>query len=124
MNKRILMFGGGAIALVAIALVAVVAVQLLRSDDPNLGQLLHLMNNSGINARIASKDGRVSKLIESKRTNLQVVQELYLATFSRYPTSAELKLRVATLDKSKDRKQAAEDLLWALVNSKEFIFNH
>ena len=95
-----------------------------RSDDPNLGQLLHLMNNSGINARIASKDGRVAKLIESKRTNPQIVQELYLSTFSRFPTPSELTQRVAALDKAKDRKQAAEDLLWALVNSKEFIFNH
>ncbi len=95
-----------------------------RTDDPNLGQLLHLMNNSGINARISSKDGRVAKLIESKRTNPQLIQELYLATFSRYPTTVELKQRVATLEKAKDRKQAAEDLLWALVNSKEFIFNH
>ena len=95
-----------------------------RGDEANLGQILHLMNNSGINARIGSKDGRIAKLIESRRSNPQVVEELYLAAFARYPTGSEAKERASALDKAKDRKQAAEDLLWALVNSKEFLFNH
>ena len=95
-----------------------------RTDDPNLGQILHLMNNSGINAKIGAKEGRISKAIERKRTNPQIVEELYLATFSRYPTPQELKLRITALDSAKDRKQSLEDLLWALVNSKEFLFNH
>jgi hypothetical protein len=52
------------------------------------------------------------------------VEELYLATYSRYPTPQELQLAVKALAGAKVRQTAAEDILWALMNSKEFVFNH
>jgi hypothetical protein len=95
-----------------------------RVDDPNLGQVLHLMNNTGLNTRIADKKGRVASLIEAKLPDNRLVEELYLASYSRTPSAEESKKGVQLLSKAKNRQQAAEDLLWVLLNSKEFVFNH
>ena len=95
-----------------------------RSDDPNLGQTLHLMNNAGVNGRLSAKTGRIMKLIESKAPDAKIIEEFYLAAYSRFPNPTELKQGVASLSTSKNRQQKMEDLLWALLNSKEFLFNH
>jgi hypothetical protein len=95
-----------------------------RSDDPNLGQVLHLMNSANLNARLSAKNGRVATLVASKLPDGSVVEALYLASLSRYPTPAERVRAVSLLSGAKDRQKAAEDLLWALLNSKEFLFNH
>ena len=95
-----------------------------RSDAPNLGQTLHLMNNAGINSRLSAKTGRIATLIEAKTSDSKLIDELYLATYSRFPTASESKQGVTLLAKSKNRQQTSEDLLWALFNSKEFLFNH
>ena len=62
-----------------------------RNDDPNLGQVLHLMNNKGINERLSDKNGRVTALINSKKPDKQVVEQLYLSSLSRHPTIDEMK---------------------------------
>lgn len=95
-----------------------------RSDEPNLGQVLHLMNNASINAKLSAKNGRVASLIEAKLPDARVVEELYLASVSRFPTPQEKHQAVQLLARAKNRQQAAEDVLWALMNSKEFVFNH
>lgn len=95
-----------------------------RSDEPNLGQILHLMNNSGINEKISNGNGRVAKLLAEKKTPAQIIDELYLAAFSRYPTRQERNRGIGLLTFTTDRKMASEDLMWALLNSKEFIFSH
>ena len=95
-------------------------------DAPNLGQILHLMNNAGINSRIANKEGRVAKLLDpkAKLPDVKVVEDLYLATVSRFPTPEESKKAISMLIASKEKQKTGEDLLWALMNSNEFIFNH
>ncbi|HXG24351.1 MAG TPA: DUF1549 domain-containing protein, partial [Chthonomonadales bacterium] len=95
-----------------------------RSDEPNLGQVLHLMNNASINAKLSAKNGRVASLIEAKLPDARVVEELYLASVSRFPTPQEKRQATKLLARAKNRQQAAEDILWALMNSKEFVFNH
>lgn len=106
-----------------------------RVDEPNLGQVLHLMNNAGLNARLSSNTGRVASLLAAKLPDQKVVEELYLASVSRLPTPEETRQGVRALrawSKPKSwwlpplpkRRQAAEDILWALLNSKEFVFNH
>ena len=95
-----------------------------RSDAPNLGQTLHLMNNAGINGRLSAKTGRIAKLLEAKTPDPKLIEELYLAAYSRFPNPTESRQGVALLAKSKNRQQTSEDLLWALFNSKEFLFNH
>jgi len=95
-----------------------------RSDDPNLSQVLHLMNGSDLNTRLTSKTGRITALFEKKLADAPMVEELYLAAYARYPTPAESRRAVTTLSKAKDKRQATEDLFWALLNAKEFFFNH
>jgi hypothetical protein len=95
-----------------------------RDPQPNLSQMLNLLNGSDLNGRIAASDGRLAKLIEARLSDGQIVSELYLATLSRYPTLREWKLTQERIGKSKDRKAALEDILWALLNSQEFVFNH
>jgi hypothetical protein len=95
-----------------------------RSDAPNLGQVLHLMNDATINGKLSAKNGRVATLLAAKTPDPRLVEELYLASLSRFPTVAESRQAVKALAASHNRQQTAEDLLWALLNSKEFVFNH
>ena len=101
-----------------------IVCQCERLDAPNLGQTLHFMNGKSINARLASKDGRVSKLLAAKTLDVKVVENLYLASLSRYPSEDETMESLMLLARGKDKQKEAEDLLWALLNSKEFVFNH
>jgi len=95
-----------------------------RSDDPTLGQVLHLMNNKGIGERIGARDGLLARLLERKLPDQRLVEELYLTCYARYPTRAEAVRAGRALAAAKDRRAAAEDLLWVLMNSKEFVFSH
>lgn len=95
-----------------------------RSDDPNLGQVLNLMNDPEINSRLTAKNGRVASLLATKLPDRRIVEEIYLASVSRFPTPAESRNGIHVLATDKSREQGAQDLLWALLNSKEFIFNH
>ena len=103
-----------------------------RVTSPSLAQSLHLMNGSDVRSKLGSGSGRAAKLAKDKRPHAEKVQELYLAAFAREPRAKELKTAVAFLDEPvtdsngnqiSDR-QKFEDLLWALINTKEFLFNH
>jgi hypothetical protein len=87
-------------------------------------QPLLLMNSPLVNERVtAAKDSRVQQLVETyKGDNGRIVDELFLATLSRQPSTAEREIGIAALNK--DRVKAAGDLQWALVNSVEFFFNY
>ncbi|MCX6379671.1 MAG: DUF1549 and DUF1553 domain-containing protein [Armatimonadetes bacterium] len=101
-----------------------IACECERTDEPNLDQIIHLMNNTGINGRIISKEGRIAQLFTAKTPFPKVVEDVYLATLARYPTADEVKRTTQAMNKAKVPQNVAEDLLWALVNSKEFLFNH
>jgi len=65
------------------------------------------------------------KLLTSDASSEQtVIEELYLACYSRRPSEAEVRNASLHFEKSKSRQQAAEDLIWSLLNSYEFLFNH
>ncbi|MDX1945017.1 MAG: DUF1549 and DUF1553 domain-containing protein [Pirellulaceae bacterium] len=91
---------------------------------PNLSQVLYLLHSEELQRKIADKSGTVAKLIESGRPNAEIVEELFLRTFSRLPTTAERDDAVALIEKGADRKLVVEDLLWTLLNSNEFLFSH
>ena len=101
-----------------------VVCQCERSDAPTIGQLLHIMNGKGIQDRIASKDNRIGKLIAAGKTDAQILEEVYLATLGRYPSEREKMIALLDIDLAKDRRLAWEDVQWALLNQKEFLFNH
>jgi hypothetical protein len=86
-------------------------------------QAMLLMRTSLVNNRVLAEKGtRVQTLLDSGKSNEQVVEELFLANLSRFPTAAEKRTYVDLLQK--DRKDAAENLQWVLLNSIEFVLNH
>ena len=92
------------------------------TDRSSMIQAATLMNHDLILDRVSVKKGsRLEKLLEGKNTDEEIVQELFLATISRPPQSVEKRQALALL--GRERKQGAEDLLWALVNRVDFIFN-
>ena len=94
-----------------------------RSSGATLSQVLLLANSEEIENKIAAGDGRVSKLVKDKKSIAESIEELYLAALSRQPTNAEKNKTTAFVDQQTNKQQALEDVLWALLNSKEFMFN-
>ncbi|MBS0266920.1 MAG: DUF1553 domain-containing protein [Planctomycetes bacterium] len=95
-----------------------------RSAGATLAQVLLLSNSDEIENKLAHADGRPARLVKSQQTDADAVDELYLAALSRWPTPAEKTKSIAYLAAGANRQQALEDILWSLLNSKEFLFNH
>ncbi len=93
-----------------------------RAPDENLAQALHTLNGDTLAEKIADKKGRIARLLAEKRPHTEVVSELYLATLCRPPSEKELLLSEQFLAESPSPKECYEDLLWALLNSKQFLF--
>ena len=93
-----------------------------RGTDPSIAQALHLMNSPEIAEKVRDRQGAARKLADSRKTPEAVVEELFLSALSRVPTDAE---RVRLLEAFKDgpRRAAVEDVLWAVLNCKEFLYN-
>lgn len=91
---------------------------------PNLSQVLYLLHSDELQRRLTSKEGVIEELAKSEKPNGEVIEELFLRTFSRLPNSDEARDALAEIEKSPNRRTAIEDLLWTLLNSKEFLFNH
>ncbi len=94
-----------------------------RTTDTTVVQALHLMNAPGLAAKITADTGRAAKLAEGKKTPAEIVEELYLLAYNRRPMVDENATCVARFaKKDATRRTATEDLLWALVNTPEFVF--
>ena len=91
--------------------------------DPSLSQALHLLNGDTVNKKIR-QGGLVVKWMKEKKTNEEILTEMYLRCMSRKPTENELKSLIAEIEAQKDKRLALEDTFWALMNSREFVFNH
>jgi hypothetical protein len=96
-----------------------------RRSDISLPQALNLVNGQTISDAVAGGNGRVAKAILSGKSDRDLVEELYLASFSRTPTAAEVEQGLKYLNSgTRGRAALAQDLLWALVNSKPFLYNY
>ncbi|HEY1066356.1 MAG TPA: DUF1553 domain-containing protein, partial [Pirellulales bacterium] len=95
-----------------------------RSPDPNLAQSLHMLNGETLAQKISSPGGRIGKLIAAKKSPDEIFREFYWLCFSREPSEKELAACRSFAAQSPDPKTGYEDVLWALLNSKEFLFNH
>ena len=100
-----------------------------RSQEASLAQSLHLLNSKEIQQLIASDTGRAAVLAkDGKRTLDERLTELYLWAFARPPQQGELDVARAHVEKAgadaKKTREAFEDVAWALLNTKEFLFNH
>ncbi len=90
--------------------------------EPSLSQALHLLNGDVTNTRIGQ--GKVvSNLLKKEKKPEEVIVDLYLRCYSRMPTAAEKANLLASLDQEKP-DDGLRDIFWALLNSKEFVFNH
>ncbi|MCA9154483.1 MAG: DUF1549 domain-containing protein, partial [Planctomycetales bacterium] len=96
-----------------------------RSGEANLAQSLHLLNSAEIQGKLTSGSGRAAKMAGDKERDHQTkLRELYLLAFSREPSPEEAAIALAHIEKNEDPKRAYEDIVWALINTKEFLFNH
>jgi hypothetical protein len=93
-----------------------------RVPDENLSQTLHTLNGDILAAKLADGIGRIAKLIAAKKTHDEIVAELYLASLARRPSAAELDASRKFFAESPSPHECYQDLLWALVNSKQFMF--
>lgn len=94
-----------------------------RLPDASMVQALHLMNAGQLQSKLTSDEGRVARLAASSMTLEQIVEELYLACYSRRPTPDEMQaLLNSTAQPTPARRQWIEDVLWSLINSPEFFY--
>lgn len=94
-----------------------------RSNEPSISQALHLLNSPEINARITHRHGRARQLAESSLSPDQLIDEICLMCLSRHPSAEERGLlATAFVEAGTDRRQAVEDVLWTVLNSKEFLY--
>jgi len=95
-----------------------------RANEPTVGQVLHALNSPRIQTKLSHVDSRLSDLLQRFDSDDNLVEELYLAIFSRYPTKLERKTVADYLSQNTNRRQATEDIAWSMLNSLEFLFNH
>lgn len=94
------------------------------TTDPSLSQALHLLNGSSVHSKI-NQGGVVKKLFEDEKKSVEeVITTLYVRCLARKPTEAEMKELQATVAASPNPRQGLEDAFWAILNSREFVFNH
>lgn len=95
-----------------------------RSTDASLAQSLHLLNSQDILGKVAFDQGRAAKMAGEERPFEQRIRELYLLAFSREPDAEEMEIARKYVESKQSSREAFEDVVWALVNTKEFLFNH
>tara|TARA_R110002111_G_scaffold2705_4_gene17964 strand:+ start:60394 stop:62910 length:2517 start_codon:yes stop_codon:yes gene_type:complete len=97
-----------------------------RTEEPTMVQVLHISNGDTINNKLKAKESRVTKLIEAKKPDKEVIAEIYMLCLSRKPTTEEetklSKLLAETPEAEK--RLVIEDLFWGVLSSREFLFNH
>ena len=94
-----------------------------RTGETTIVQSLHLMNSENLYKKVISEEGWAAELAKSKRSPGEIVEELYLAVYSRKPEGDERMVASSVFqNKGTSRRHATEDLLWALLNTPEFVF--
>jgi len=103
-----------------------------RNMEPNVGQVLHVLNAPEIQSKLAHDGGRIAHWVETIQDDAAIVEQLYLTCYARRPTDEERTVALEFLagvaqrdgNRSDFRRRAVEDLMWSCLNSLEFLFNH
>lgn len=107
-----------------------------RVQSSSLAQSLHLINAGDVKAKLNQQNGRADRLAKEERPTEEKVRELYRAAFAREPRADELQIALEylaevrtdaagqPLDSAQSNRLNMQDLIWALINTKEFLFNH
>ena len=91
--------------------------------DPTLSQSLHLLNGDATTQRI-TQGNLIGKLLTDKKTPEEILDEIYVRCLSRMPSADEKTKVLALVNAEKDKKQVLEDAFWAVLNTREYMFNH
>jgi Protein of unknown function (DUF1549)/Protein of unknown function (DUF1553) len=92
-----------------------------RSVDTTLAQSLQLLTGRLLNTAISQPNNRLGEMLSAGKSNREILEDLYLTTLCRLPTDAEYQGLLTRLELAADRRASLEDVLWALLNSKEFL---
>jgi hypothetical protein len=95
-----------------------------RSNGASLSQVLHLTNSPEIEDKIGSDKGRVAGMVKDKVAVEKAIEDIYLAAFARLPSAEEKQKGLEYVGKQKEPRRGLEDLVWALLNTREFMFIH
>ena len=98
-----------------------------RSDEPSMTQVLHMLNGETLNVKLQSAENRIARWLNGSTAPESIVKELYLAALSRLPTPPEennLVASMAGVDNPTERRLILEDVVWSVLSSREFLFNH
>ena len=95
-----------------------------RKGGASLAQALHMLAGPAYTDKLSAKGGRIDRLLRSAAADREIVEEFYLAALSRLPTPEETTQLVGMIGSWPSRKQALEDLLWGVIASREFAYNH
>jgi hypothetical protein len=97
-----------------------------RDDGSNMLQALHLLNGSTVMNRASAPNGRLAQLLAQKKDDRQLIEQVYLWSLCRPPSAPEAEVTLKFFQKygAPKRAEAAQDLLWALLNSKDFLLVH
>jgi hypothetical protein len=96
-----------------------------RTVEPNVAQVLHLLNGPELQAKLSHDAGQLVRLSEEFPIDDRLTEELYLTIYSRYPIERERSVAMQYLQShGSERRKAVEDLTWSLLNTAEFVFNH
>jgi hypothetical protein len=101
-----------------------VTCECAREDDPSLPQVLHMLNNAGVLAKVRSPKGHVATWLKDGKSPEWIVEQIYLATLSRRPTARERELVGKHLATVGDRTAGLLDVQHALLNLNEFLLRH
>jgi hypothetical protein len=103
---------------------ATTACECERAGDSTLAQSLHFANSKELIAKLSEANGLPTSLANRTTTHEERLQELYVRAFSRKPSASEVKPAIEYIDRKADKLEAYQDLTWAILNCKEFLFNH
>ena len=96
-----------------------------RNAEPGVGQVLHLLNAPSLHAKLKHEAGSIARLSRGTPDDIALTTELFLAFYSRLPSTEEQASAAAHLSHDRSRRrESAEDLAWTLMNTMEFLFNH
>ena len=95
-----------------------------RSNESNLSQALQMINGPTVHNKLRADNGRIARMIAEEKSNEEIITALYLAALSRPPSTEEMQATLTHIGASESRRFGLEDVGWAVLNSKEFLFQH
>jgi hypothetical protein len=95
-----------------------------RKQSLSVTQSLNLISGEAINSKLRQEKGRIATLLREGKSNSDIVEQITMAALARHPTELEANIALESIEKSRSRREGIEDYVWAVLNSKAFMYNH